>query len=65
MTNRRFAESDWINTTMISQLDDRGAPAKREKEAKISVFEANLQFQHGVDVTEFDTIPAELKEFFK
>lgn len=63
MTNRKFAETDWVTQCTLPAPLDVGQPPKAE--TKISVFEAQFQFETGCEATELNNSDSEFARLFK
>lgn len=60
MSNRKFAESDWISTSFIEEP----FPPPKVVE-KTTMLDSAWELQRGCTAEELDTIPAELLDLFK
>ena len=56
---RKFAESDFVNSALLEQKNERSNIFRH------SFADSSFELMQGVEITELDTIPAELLDLIK
>ena len=56
--SRKFAESDFVNSALVEKKDERSTVFRH------SFADSSFELMQGVEITELDTIPAELLDWF-